>query len=76
MIKPDGSGRRTLAHNAMGGFGWTLTWSPDGKRIAYQSLDGREADLHVMNADGTKQQRLTRTPNIDELEPIWQPSPR
>jgi Tol biopolymer transport system component len=37
-------------------------WSPDGKQIAF--ADGAfagNADIYVMNADGTDQTRITRT---------------
>lgn len=70
VIAPDGSGRRTLARNAWGGF-FSTTWSPDGNRIAFSSYV--KSDLYVVGADGTGLRRLTRTPKIDEIQPIWQP---
>ena len=35
-----------------------FVWTPDG-RIVFSSFEGGQFDLWVMNADGTKRQRLT-----------------
>ena len=43
-------------------------WSPDGTRIAYQ----REAHIHVMNADGSRDYQLTMAGGIQRL-PAWSP---
>jgi TolB protein len=38
------------------------SFSPDGNRIAFMSQrDGGNAEVYVMNADGTGQTRLTKT---------------
>jgi Tol biopolymer transport system component len=50
-------------------------WSPDGKRIAFYSERDGNAELYVMNADGSEQRRLTRTP-ADEGYPSWSPDGR
>jgi Tol biopolymer transport system component len=41
-------------------------WSPDGTKIAFTKLaqDGN-ADIHVMNADGSNVQRFTDDPAFD-----------
>ncbi|MDE0171248.1 MAG: S9 family peptidase, partial [bacterium] len=48
-------------------------WSPDGTQIVY-NIDNRLTDLDsgvwVMNADGTKQRRLT---SDDGRNPQWSP---
>jgi Tol biopolymer transport system component len=53
-------------------------WSPDGTRIAF-AREGREkgaetgnADIYVVNADGTNLVRLTNGP-VMEYEPSWSP---
>jgi Tol biopolymer transport system component len=48
-------------------------WSPDGHRIAFESDRTGNAEIYVMNADGSKQQRLTRNPGCDTV-PAWSPN--
>ena len=49
------------------------TWSPDGRRIAYeQSIwESQKSNLYVMNADGSGRRRLTRLRNA--RSPAWSP---
>jgi len=47
------------------------SWSPDGKRLAYQR-DVNGSAIYVINADGTGQQRLSPTPGFD-VTPSWSP---
>ena len=47
-------------------------WSPDGKRIAYVAEADKQAELFVMEADGSRRTRLTRTPEF-EVGPQWSP---
>jgi Tol biopolymer transport system component len=48
-----------------------ISWSPDGKRIAYQrAVNG--AAIYVISADGTGKQRLSSTPGMD-VTPSWSP---
>jgi Tol biopolymer transport system component len=45
------------------------SWSPDGKRLAYQrDLNG--SAIYVINGDGTGEQRLSPTPGFD-VTPSW-----
>jgi Tol biopolymer transport system component len=68
--------RLTRGAKVVGGFAWSL----DGRRIAYTRcvLDARPSDrtcdLFVMNADGTRKRRLTRTPLVRETDPVWSPN--
>jgi TolB protein len=52
------------------GFGW----SPDGRKIVYASERTGRGDIYVMNADGSRKQRLTHTPQT-ESNPVWSPAP-
>src|SRR5213593_3531490 len=59
-IRADGSHLRQLTNAAAMEF--DPTWSPDGSRIAYrhQSGDDGSTEIYVMDADGSRQQALTR----------------
>jgi uncharacterized protein YjdB len=46
--------------------------SPDGSRIAYVTDRDGNAEIYLMNADGTNPQRLTNTP-ATEGSPSWTP---
>ena len=81
VMNADGSpGQRRLTHN--GGRNFAPAWSPDGQKIAFERRTGRKKygpcsgcgrastfEVHVMNADGSGQQRLT----TKGAEPGWSP---
>jgi len=48
------------------------SWSPDGNKIAFQSFRDANAEIYIMNADGTEQTRLTNNPAKDGA-PCWSP---
>ena len=64
-VNADGSGLTRLAH------GRQPAWSPDGRKIVYQSVLLGEQGIYVMNADGTGQTRLTT--GTADREPVWSP---
>ena len=45
-------------------------WSPDSRKIAYVSYENGSPDIFIINADGTRNKRLTDTPLRDE-NPQW-----
>ena len=71
-VAPDGSGLTRLT--------WSFTteqypaWSPDGSRIAFQSFAEGRPSIHVMNADGSDEQRVSPSGfESDDMEPTWSP---
>ena len=79
---PDGSARRTLAPISAFRDAVNPSWSPDGRRIAFELISAtprgntggsrRQSDIATMNADGTDVRRLTRTAAL-ESAPVWSP---
>ena len=73
-MNADGSGQRRLTLN--GASYVAPVWSPDGRRIAFVSRRDGEFEIYVMNADGSRQQRLTHhaVPSYSDL--VWSPDGR
>lgn len=70
VMNADGSQVIRLTNNpAMDDF---PAWSPDGKKIAFNSVRDGNYEIYVMNADGSQQTRLTNNP-ADDLKPAWSP---
>jgi Tol biopolymer transport system component len=69
-MNADGSGLRRLTRNPA--VDADPTWSPDGRRIAFESKRGGNFDIYVMNADGSGQRRLTQSGG----DPAWSPDGR
>src|SRR5579885_2666223 len=65
LMNPDGSNQTPVTTNA--GDDTRPSFSPDGSRIAFQSVRGGNQDIYVINADGTGETRLTTDPNADGL---------
>ena len=80
VMSPDGSGARKLAERAR-----DPAFSPHGGRIAFASDRDENGslnygdrifyanELYVMDADGSRPRRLTRTRARNELQPAWMP---
>ena len=70
VVNVDGSGLTRLTNNtAQDDY---ATWSPDGRRIAFDSNRDGEWEIYVMNADGTVLRRLTDNA-ADDHTPAWRP---
>ena len=68
----DGSNVQRLTTFTTGGY---ISWSPDGKRIAFEAnLDGLW-DIYVMDTNGSDAQRVTQAPNesAQSSAPAWSP---
>ena len=71
VMNADGSAQRWLTLTA----GRISAWSPNGRRIAFESSRDGNHEVYVMSADGSGQRRLTREPS-DDYFPAWSPSGR
>jgi TolB protein len=69
VMRADGSDLRQLTP---GTSDENPSWSPDGRRIAFDRLTGEGYDVFVMNADGTGVVQLT-SGSADEGDPAWSP---
>jgi Tol biopolymer transport system component len=71
VVGADGSGQRWLTLTASG----IPAWSPDGRRVAFESVGDVNPALFVVNADGSGRRRLTRSYGRD-FSPAWSPNGR
>jgi TolB protein len=74
VIGVDGHNNHRLTSDAPHGSLWpTLTWSPDGRSIAYNTDRSGNGDIYVIDADGHNKVRLTSSP-ANDIDPAWQHS--
>jgi WD40 repeat protein len=67
----DGANAVQLTHFG-GPIAGTPRWSPDGRRIAFDSRPGNNADVYVIDSEGGAPRRLTDHPTED-ARPSWSP---
>jgi Tol biopolymer transport system component len=70
IIDEDGTNETRLTANPAGDE--HPLWSPDGQKIAFESLRDGPIDIYVMNADGTNEARLADDP-ATRYGPAWSP---
>lgn len=80
-MRPDGSGMTNLTNNPA--YDANPFWSPDGKRIAFESDRNGFRQIFLMNADGSNITQLTDnqadhalTMNVDDKASPWSPDGR
>ncbi len=69
-MNPDGSGVVNLTNNPA--FDNDPAWSPDGRKIAFESRRNGDSEVYVMDADGTNIRRLTFSKGEDRGA-AWSP---
>jgi TolB protein len=62
VMNADGSGQSRLLGSAS-----DPAWSADGRRIAFESMPIRQAEIYTANADGSARKRLTNTSDVNRL---------
>jgi Tol biopolymer transport system component len=69
IVSKDGGGlRRLVRSNA----GLTLSWSADGRYLAFARYAPHRADAYVIASDGGKLRRVTRALRYSDI-PVWSP---
>src|SRR5207249_12268650 len=71
VIKTDGTGLQQLTNDVYKDR--YPRWSPDGRRIAFQSNRGGKFDIWLINPDGSGLERLTYAPAPAVYFPVWSP---
>ncbi len=72
VVNADGSGVRNVT-NSPGVGDIDPVWSPDGTKIAFMSDRAGNADVYVINTNGTGEVRLTDHEDFDGY-PAWSPN--
>lgn len=57
------------------GNNYNPSWSPDGKKIAFNSDRDGNNEIYIMDADGSNVKRITNNP-ADDYDPSWGPDGR
>ena len=70
-MNADGSGQTRLTNNEE--IDRNPSWSPDGEKIAFNSIRDGNEEIYIMNADGSGQTRLTNNSASDDIDPTWSP---
>ena len=73
VMNADGNGQTRLTFNVF--FDGNPTWSPDSKRLAFQSRGDGDHEIYVINVDGSGLTKLTDNDYAD-IFPAWSPDGR
>jgi Tol biopolymer transport system component len=72
-IEPSGADLRQLTHVSKSQSAALPDWSPDGKRIAFESNRSAAFGIWVMDANGSGQTRLSGQKGFGDFYPSWSP---
>ena len=78
VIDADGTDETALVTHAGSGLDdfESVQWSPDGSRLLFTADSGGDADIYVVNEDGSNLANITNTPDVDDVNPRWSPDGR
>jgi Tol biopolymer transport system component len=71
LMEADGGNVRRLTTTSSINVPWS--WSPDGRQLAFYRIGATSVDVHVINADGTGDTRLTNDPTAAHGLGAWAP---
>jgi TolB protein len=69
VIGVDGTDMRQLTEDEASS--WSPSWSPDGQQIVFTSDRDGDADIYVMNVDGSGVTALTDNADEGDYTPSW-----
>ena len=72
-MNPDGSNQKQLTDEPAPTVSDNPTWSPDGKKILFDTQRRRRPEIWVMNADGTDERVLVSDLKVIPMRTSWQP---
>jgi len=79
LMRPDGTGLRVITdteqYPSMPEAAYSPSWSPDGTRLVCEVYDGPEANLGLLEADGSGYEMLTDDSDGNRF-PAWSPDGR
>ena len=72
-MNADGSNRKQLTTEPAPASSDNPTWSPDGKRILFDTQRRKRPEIWIMNADGSDQRALVSDVKVIPMRTSWQP---
>jgi Tol biopolymer transport system component len=72
VVNPDGSGLRRLAQTNSSDYTTGVSWSADGRQLAFSAYRGSDPDIYIVQANGRRLRQVTFSRGID-VDPSWSP---
>jgi TolB protein len=70
VVKPDGSGLRQVTQTGIQDGYPGVSFSPDGKVIAFSAMSATDPDIYTVRPDGSRRKPLTFSRGVDS-DPTW-----
>jgi dipeptidyl aminopeptidase/acylaminoacyl peptidase len=72
VVNPDGTGLRRLAQTNSSDYTTGVSWSADGRLLAFSAYRGSDPDIYIVQANGKRLHQVTFSRGID-IDPSWSP---